>query len=331
MKKILLIIILLLLSGCKEEKEFLVTFDSSGGSIVMDVLVKEEDILNEPPEPSKDEYVFAGWYEDDNKYDFSIPVTKDVNLKAHWIKIETCNITCDIGYRIDDPSSKDCTCIKSNTPVVTSISINKNTLSLKVGEKEKLTATVSPSNVPFVEIKWSSSNNDIAVVDNGVVTGRKVGKAVITAYSGDVKTSITVYVTKDNKLGDYLLDLDVLITKLVKELNNNYGFGNVTKNDNNITTNIEDKLSIALNAPLIMKEYLNKIDKNITLEYVIILDNTTLYKGSNKELDLNSLLKTLRDIYHHLDKKENLLNIKIDLKQGKEKVTKEYNVTIVLN
>ena len=332
MKKILLFIIILLTCGCNEKKEYLVSFDSTGGSIVLDVLVSEEDFVPEPPEPEKDEYVFAGWYQNDELYDFSVPVTSDVSLKAHWLKEMNCNLTCDIGYRIDNPYSKDCTCIKNDVPVATEILLDKESIILEVGKKEKITATIIPSDVPFIDIKWSSSNSNIASVDNGVVKGISHGTATITATFGEAKSSINVVVIKPDLVSDYLKEFELLLNKALKELNNNSGFGSIIKKNNNIDIVILDKISVTLNSPFIcnnyIKEYLSKIDNNTKIEYAILLSDKTSIKGSNKEMGISNLIKTLREIIKHFKGNNNQIKLKITISLNKEKVTRDYNITI---
>lgn len=78
------------------------------------------------------------------------------------------------------------------------ISISPATLSLKVGEEKKLTATAEDTtgNPVTTGITWTSDDNDVATVSNGTVTGKKVGTARITAsYDGKTATS-TVTVTR---------------------------------------------------------------------------------------------------------------------------------------
>ena len=58
----------------------------------------------------------------------------------------------------------------------------------------KLSALASPA----AAVKWKSSNSKVARVDkNGVVTGRKTGKAKITAYVNGAKATCTVRVLKN--------------------------------------------------------------------------------------------------------------------------------------
>ena len=63
---------------------------------------------------------------------------------------------------------------------------------LQIGEPMKLTATTE--NITG-DIVWSSSDETVATVDGGVVTGKKLGKATITASIGEVQATheVTVY------------------------------------------------------------------------------------------------------------------------------------------
>jgi hypothetical protein len=69
---------------------------------------------------------------------------------------------------------------------VTSVILNKTSLSLTAGQVERLTATVSPENAFDKAVTWASSNESVATVDdNGLVTAKAPGKATITVTSKD--------------------------------------------------------------------------------------------------------------------------------------------------
>ena len=80
---------------------------------------------------------------------------------------------------------------------VTSVTLNKTTLSLEVGKTGKLSATVLPASATDKSINWTSSKADVASVStNGTVTAKKAGTAIITATSANGKSaSCTVTVT----------------------------------------------------------------------------------------------------------------------------------------
>lgn len=70
-----------------------------------------------------------------------------------------------------------------------SISLNKTSLSLYEGNQDWLEVVYNPSNTTEKrEITWESENQDIAIVDNGLVTAKKEGVTKITATSSNGKT-----------------------------------------------------------------------------------------------------------------------------------------------
>ena len=66
---------------------YTITFDSDNGSAVEIMEIEYGDYIVIPDDPVRDGYVFAGWFVDGNLYDFSSPVTSNLNLKATWNKI----------------------------------------------------------------------------------------------------------------------------------------------------------------------------------------------------------------------------------------------------
>ncbi|MCL2196890.1 MAG: CotH kinase family protein [Treponema sp.] len=84
---------------------------------------------------------------------------------------------------------------------ITSISINKNSLSLSAGKSEKLTASVLPLDATYKTVMWSSSNNNVATADqNGNIRAVAAGTAVITAAAGSESITCTVTVTAPQPL-----------------------------------------------------------------------------------------------------------------------------------
>ena len=78
---------------------------------------------------------------------------------------------------------------------VTSISLDKTTLTLTEGDSQALTATVGPSNATDKTVTWSSSNPAVATVDqSGKVTAVGAGSATITAKAGDKAATCDVVV-----------------------------------------------------------------------------------------------------------------------------------------
>jgi len=85
---------------------------------------------------------------------------------------------------------------------VSDISLNITYTDLTVGDKLNLVANISPENADNKSINWSSSDSNIASVDeNGVVTANNVGVATITAVTVDQgKSAICTVNVESNKV-----------------------------------------------------------------------------------------------------------------------------------
>lgn len=88
------------------------------------------------------------------------------------------------------------------TVPVTGVTLDKSTLSMQVGDSQKLTSTVRPSNATNQSVKWLASNDNITV-SNGTVTAKSTGRAVVTVQTDD---------------GGYTATCDVTIQKKVPEI-----------------------------------------------------------------------------------------------------------------
>ena len=68
-------------------EEFTVTFNTNGGSAVAAQKVKSGDKATKPADPTRDGYVFDGWFVDvacENSWDFNNPITSAMKLYAKW-------------------------------------------------------------------------------------------------------------------------------------------------------------------------------------------------------------------------------------------------------
>ena len=135
------------------------------------------------------------------------------------------------------------------TVLATGISLNMSELNLTVGNTETLVATVTPSNVTNGSVTWTSSNTNVATVDqNGLVTAKSAGSAIITATTADgtnYSASCLLTVTKGDGIpgdvnGDGVVTAADVTALYEVLLNNNYtnaknwdqnGDGNITAAD----------------------------------------------------------------------------------------------------
>ena len=81
------------------------------------------------------------------------------------------------------------------TVSVSSVTLDKTTISLEVDETLQLTAIVSPDNATDKTVTWTSSDETVATVENGKVTAIKEGEATITAKVGDKTAECKVTVS----------------------------------------------------------------------------------------------------------------------------------------
>jgi len=80
--------------------------------------------------------------------------------------------------------------------------LNKNSITLEIGDKEALLVTTNPATSNSVELSWSSSNESIARVDaNGMVTAIAGGRASVRVETADGSSSAFCEVTVKTESG----------------------------------------------------------------------------------------------------------------------------------
>ena len=87
------------------------------------------------------------------------------------------------------------TCDVTVKTSVTGVSLDHTSLELEKGENAALAATITPSEATDQSVSWSSSDETIATVANGVVTAVANGKATITVTTTDGGITATCEVT----------------------------------------------------------------------------------------------------------------------------------------
>ena len=85
----------------------------------------------------------------------------------------------------------------------TPLALDQTTITMPSGQTARLTVTGGSG-----EIVWTSSNNEIATVDGGSVTGVAGGTVTITATTGDESVTCTVTVTGDPWVSPVQLSLN---------------------------------------------------------------------------------------------------------------------------
>ena len=121
----------------------------------------------------------------------------DQNGKVMAVKEGNATIVAKAG-------EKEATCsvtVNKKVILVTSITLDKESLTLFVGKEVTLNATVLPDDATDKTITWESSNTSAATVENGIIKGVGAGRSTITATAGNVSAACEVLVVYDSEAG----------------------------------------------------------------------------------------------------------------------------------
>lgn len=213
MKKRLLftIIALLTLSGCVlnatnqngnnnpvDDDPQIVVHDVAVTAIVLDVTSKELTIgntlqLNATVKPSNATDKSLTWSSSNSAV---ASVTQDGKIEA--LRDGTTKITAKSNSKSNITASCTVT-VKNSSISVTSVSLNKTSASLYVGDKLTLTESIKPSNATNKNVTWSSSDTSVATVNNGSIEAVSVGSAKITVKTIDGNKTASCTVTISEK------------------------------------------------------------------------------------------------------------------------------------
>ena len=134
---------------------------------------------------------------------------KDLEVVAYGFG-KVYNGTPELGTSSTAPKSTTILSVKA--PEATAIDLDNYSAEIEVGETFTLNATLTPSNSTS-PIMWESSDETVATVENGVVTGVGSGTAIITAsVSDDVTEECVVTVnaassqTELKKVASYVFE-----------------------------------------------------------------------------------------------------------------------------
>lgn len=148
--------------------------------------------------------------------------------------------------------------VKDLVPVK-KVTVSASEKKIGVGGTTRLNATISPENATNQKVTWTSSDETIAKVNanSGVVTGKKAGKATITATTvdGNKKASVTIKVDATKLTGISLNKKKETIAygESVK-LSVSYAPAN-TKDDKTVTWSSSNKKVAKVNRKGVVKAY----------------------------------------------------------------------------
>ena len=99
---LIVIVIVLVLNNQK----YVVTFDMQNGEPKFEQLVKRGNRVYEPSDPKRKDYIFLGWYEGNELYDFTKVVKYNMTLVAKWEKDDYVKVSFEtVGGNTIEPIS----------------------------------------------------------------------------------------------------------------------------------------------------------------------------------------------------------------------------------
>ena len=104
--------------------------------------------------------------------------------------------------------------IKSSIPV-DGISLDLTELTIEEGEMAALKATVTPNHAANRDVIWTSSNENVAIVSDGVVKALTAGTATITAATKDGGFTATCAVTVASSIAGYTVQMPADTTAVI--------------------------------------------------------------------------------------------------------------------
>ena len=112
---------------------------------------------------------------------------------------------------------KTATCTVTVGVLETGVTLSQTFAKLLFGETLTLTATIAPANATNKSVTWSSSHPAVATVnENGVVTAKSAGTAIITVTTAIEKKTATCKVTVyDDESSKFLVDLSMVTDDVV--------------------------------------------------------------------------------------------------------------------
>lgn len=202
--------------------------------------------------------------------------------------------------------------LRLKSEFVSGVSLDKKSLELKKGQTEKLLPSIMPETAINKKIKWTSSNEAVATVNNqGEVTAISAGETTITVETEDGGYKATCYVK--------VLGIEVLKNEIYLLKDENYQF---EYNDNNVELEIkiEDETIASIDEQGIIKG----LKEGITKLIISSLIDTEL----NEEIIINvSELKENQYIKINNIKIENEYLSKINEKISKEDFINNFEIS----
>ncbi len=204
------------------KKEFIVTFDTDGGSKVSKQTISENGKVKKPANPTKNGYTFISWTLNSKTYNFNQKVTSNITLKATWKKnatevIEEKEYT--ISFDTDGGSTVNSQRIKENSKVTKPSDPTKDKYKF-LGwylDDELYSFDAKVTKDITLKAKWEYVPTVTYKVEE--LTGSIVGQAKVFILKDDVKVAGTADITTSSGTKSVSIPLegfDINKNKIIK-------------------------------------------------------------------------------------------------------------------
>ena len=244
----------------------------------------------------------------------AIITAKTVNDKTSSCTIVVNNTSNNNSKTNTDTKTDTKTETKTETKIekeLKTIKLNKNSLTLKVGEKTKLSVSISPINVEskYLKFTWTSSNSNVVSVDaNGNIVAKNAGNAVISVKSinGITATCNITVIQLNIKTFDQRNDAVVyyysLKTKDIKAVDKKYKCKKDIKKGNN-NCDMPKVYSTSLTGNIKIYKYNESSNNNTYIKTVTkdllpynLIPNVIYYLESENNANNNEYVKITGDL-----------------------------------
>lgn len=148
----------------------------------------------------------------------------DKNGKVTGKKVGKVKITATVLKK-----KYNCTVTVKKSAKVSSLTLNSQSLRIKEGEIYKIGYEINPTNAANKSIVWSSSNNDVVIVNAyGEITGVSPGTAIITAKcdgkSDSCSVAVETYFNTNEAISKIQVSNYKIDTGVISIVKNNYKY-----------------------------------------------------------------------------------------------------------
>ncbi len=174
---------------------YVVNFNTDGGNSVSNQIINKDGTITKPQDPVRDGYKFLGWYSNNVLFDFSTPVTTNLELVAKWEKAKDNSTTgtTTTTKKNDTTSSttKKTTTKKNDT---TNTTTTKKTTTTTT-EAKKYTVKFDSNGGSKVSSKEVTSGSKVTKPSNPTRTGYKFGCWTLNNKAYDFNSKVTSNIT----------------------------------------------------------------------------------------------------------------------------------------